>query len=47
MRMVGVRTQGRYHVDALNRSAAEIEHPEGGPARGERSESNHPEEACE
>jgi hypothetical protein len=37
--MVGVRTQGRYHVEALNRSAAEIDCPEGSPARGERSES--------
>jgi hypothetical protein len=33
---VGVRTQGRYHVEASNGSAADIESPEGSPARGER-----------
>jgi hypothetical protein len=33
--------------EAGNGSVADIEPPEGSPARGERGESNHPEEACE
>ena len=36
LRLIGVRTQGRYHVYASNGSAADIESPEGSPARGER-----------